>query len=83
MIDWKSLKIRRKLIKTFKTGIYLGTDERPIFPKINHVKMSDNSAQIIFNLPNGLEPKRLLKKFVFLQHFGKNVELKGDHKKLF
>ncbi|USK56596.1 AAA family ATPase [Cytobacillus solani] len=83
MIDWKSLKIRRKLIKTFKSGgIYLGTDERPIFPKINNVKVTEYSAQIVFNLPNGFDPKEVIKKeYIFLQHFGKNVELEGDHKK--
>lgn len=83
MIDWKSLKIRRKLIKTFKSGgIYLGVDERPIFPKINHVKTNEYSTQIVFNLPNGLDPKEIIKKdYIFLQHFGKNVELEGDHKK--
>ncbi|MBS4188667.1 DNA translocase FtsK [Bacillus sp. FJAT-49705] len=79
----ESLKIRRKLIKTFKSGgIYLGSDERPIFPKINHVRTTEYSAQIVFNLPNGLDPKMVTKKdYIFLQHFGKNVDLDGDHKK--
>ncbi|MED3549940.1 FtsK/SpoIIIE domain-containing protein [Cytobacillus praedii] len=83
MIDWKSIKIRRKLIKTFKSGgIYLGTDERPIFPKINNIKTNGYRTQIVFNLPNGLDPKSVVKKeYVFLQHFGKNIELEGEYKK--
>lgn len=77
------LKTRKQLIKAFRSaGLYLGDLERPIYPKINSVKLSTESTAITFTLPNGLDPKLLAKNdYVFRQYFGKSIELKGDVKR--
>lgn len=79
----EKLKARRKLIKTFRSGeIYLGDKERPIYPKIRNVQLSNDSTTITFTLPNGLDPKLLTKNlYVFQQHFGKNIQLDGEIKR--
>src|SRR5690606_29654443 len=85
---WMKLKARSKLIRAFRSGgIHLdykmsdGT-VRKIFPKIHSVKVNSDLTQYVFTLPNGLNPE-LLKKhyYVFLQYFGKTIELDGEFKK--
>lgn len=79
---WEKLKNRKKVIDTFKSaGIYLGTEENYIFPKIHNVTTNDHFTKITFSLPTGLDPKLLKKNyFVFQQKFGKNIELDGEFK---
>jgi DNA segregation ATPase FtsK/SpoIIIE, S-DNA-T family len=79
---WKELKVRKKMVESFKSaGMYLGTIEKPKFPKIHSVKVSDKITEIVFTLPAGLDPKLLKKnEFVFQQKFGKNTVIKGELK---
>lgn len=79
---FQKLSVRSKMVKAFKIGgMYLGTLERPIFPKIHAVEVEENTT-IVFTLPNGLDPKQVQKNdYVFRQIFGKNIELDGDVKK--
>jgi DNA segregation ATPase FtsK/SpoIIIE, S-DNA-T family len=85
-MNWRQtmakLNARHKLIKTFKSaGLYLGEIERPIFPKIVNVEISDQSTRLVFALPNGLDPKLIAKNhFAFQQQYGKNIEIDGDYK---
>ncbi|WP_035742862.1 FtsK/SpoIIIE domain-containing protein [Parafrankia elaeagni] len=82
MSMWEKLKVRRKMVKVFKSGqLYLGDLERPIFPKIHGVVIGKTTT-ITFTLPNGLDPKLLKKNFyVFQQEFGKKAQLEGEIKK--
>lgn len=79
---WAKLKVRSKLMKTFKSGeLYLGTTDRPIFPKIRNVSIQSHSSSVAFSLPRGLDPKEIKKKeYIFKQVFGTNIELEGDVK---
>lgn len=79
---WAKLKIRHKLVKAFKSGeLYLGTVERPIFPKIRKVTIQSHSTIVYFSIPHGLDPKELKKKdFCFKQAFGQKVEIEGESK---
>jgi DNA segregation ATPase FtsK/SpoIIIE, S-DNA-T family len=80
--SWAKLKARKRLIDVFKVGgIYRGDEERPIYPKIRSVKITDQSTEYTFSLPTGLNPDVLKKNFfVFQQILGKNIELKGEIK---
>lgn len=82
---WRKLDTRRKLIAAFrKAGLYLGDDERPIFPRIVRVKPSESQTQAVFVLPAGLDPKLVEKnRFVFEQVFGDNIDIDGDDVKRF
>lgn len=82
MSTWEKLKVRQNMVKAFRIGgLYLGEIERPVFPKIQSVKIEENTT-IVFTLPNGLDPKSISKnEYVFKQIFGKNIELEGDIKK--
>lgn len=82
MSMWEKLKIRRKMIKAFKSAqLYLGDLERPIFPKIHGVVIGKTTS-VTFTLPIGLDPKLLRKNFyVFQQEFGKIAQLEGEIKK--
>jgi DNA segregation ATPase FtsK/SpoIIIE, S-DNA-T family len=52
-----------------------------IFPKIHSVKIDDDQTEYVFALLNGMDPKEVTKKeYVFMQHFGENIELDGNHK---
>ncbi len=79
---WEKLKVRRKMIKAFKSGqLYLGDLERPVFPKIHGVEIGKTTT-VTFTLPNGLDPKLLKKNYyVFQQEFGKKAQLDGEIKK--
>lgn len=81
--SWAKLKARKQLINAFRSaGIYLGEKERPIYPKIRTVKLSNNSTTISFTIPNGLDPKLLDKHYyIFQQYFGKQIELDGEIKR--
>lgn len=80
---WRKLDTRRKLIAAFrKAGLYLGADDRPIFPRIIHVSTGENHVRVLFDLPAGLDPKLVEKnRFVFKQIFGETIELDGDVKR--
>ena len=65
MSMWMKLKARSKLIRAFRSGgIHLdykmsdGT-VRKIFPKIHSIKVSNDTTQYVFTLPNGLSPELL------------------------
>ncbi|MEK4968533.1 FtsK/SpoIIIE domain-containing protein [Cytobacillus sp. FSL R7-0696] len=77
-----SLNARKRLVNAFKSGeIYLGTAERPVFPKIHSVKIKAHSTQYTFSLPNGLNPDKLKRNyFAIMQHFGEQVRLDGEIK---
>lgn len=82
MSMWMKLKLRKQLIDSFKVaGLYLGTEERRIYPKIHSITTNKHSTKIAFSLPSGLDPN-LLKKhyYVFQQRFGKKIELEGEIK---
>jgi S-DNA-T family DNA segregation ATPase FtsK/SpoIIIE len=85
MSIWEKLQARSKLISAFKSsGIYktIGSDERKVFPKIQSVKINDQSTEYVFSLLNGMDPKEVIKKeYVFKQYFGKNIKLDGEIKK--
>lgn len=79
---WAKLKARQKLVSVFRTaGLYLGADERPIYPRIRRVKLDETITEITFTLPNGLDPKLIEKNaYIFRQFYGESIELDGDDK---
>lgn len=82
MSMWTKLKLRKQLIDSFKAaGIYLGNEERRIYPQIHSVSTNEHSTIISFSMPTGLNPD-LLKKhyYVFQQKFGKKIEIEGEIK---
>lgn len=69
----------------YNAGLFIsyknGDKTYRIFPKIHSVKIEDDQTEYIFTLRNGMDPKEVTKKeYVFMQHFGENIELDGDHK---
>lgn len=51
------------------------------YPIIRRVSESDARMQIVFTIPQGLDPKEIYKnEWLFKQTFGKEIELKGDVK---
>ncbi|MED1205874.1 FtsK/SpoIIIE domain-containing protein [Heyndrickxia acidicola] len=84
----KRQKANMELRKAFKNaGIFLkyknGDKELKIFPRIHQVNFDKKAKTTfyIFTLVNGMDPKEVMKKdYVFKQHFGKNIDLKGDSK---
>lgn len=79
---WAKLKARQKLVSLFRTaGLFLGADERPIYPRIRRVKLDGTITEITFTLPNGLDPKLIEKNaYIFRQFYGESIELDGDDK---
>jgi len=79
-------KAKAKLRKAFKSaGLYNtyknGDQVTEVFPTINDAVVDEGKTTYIFNLINGMDPKDVFKKeYVFMQHFGKNIEIDGDHK---
>lgn len=69
---------RKKLIGAFKkANLYLGDEQRYIFPKIHAI----TPKYIVFTLPTGLDPSLMKKNFyVFQQVYGKHIELDGEVK---
>ncbi|MBH0156006.1 DNA translocase FtsK [Fictibacillus sp. 5RED26] len=80
-------KYKSQLKKAFYSGgLYLTHKKKSyvhyILPKIHTVKLKDNSMQIVFTLPLGLDPKEVIKSdWLFKQQFGENVKLKQENKK--
>jgi DNA segregation ATPase FtsK/SpoIIIE, S-DNA-T family len=80
---------KKEIRKAFKNaGLYNkrknGDTEVKIYPKIHDVTfdMKQKTITYVFTLLNGMDPKEMKKKeFVFMQHFGKNIEIEGDHKR--
>jgi DNA segregation ATPase FtsK/SpoIIIE, S-DNA-T family len=78
-----------ELRKAFKNaGLYKiqknGNTDVKIYPKIIDVKLNQKQKKVtyIFTLLNGMDPKEVKKKeYVFMQHFGKNIDIDGDLKK--
>lgn len=81
---FQELKLRAKLIKTFRNaGIYkeIGEDKRKVYPKIQRIKETKRFIKINFSLPVGIDPGLLKKKYyVFEQIFGEHINLDGDIK---
>lgn len=81
-------KAKASLRKAFKNaGLYMkfknGDKDVQVFPKIHSVQFDDEkkTTTYVFDLVRGMDPKEVIKKhFVFMQHFGKNIDLDGDHK---
>jgi DNA segregation ATPase FtsK/SpoIIIE, S-DNA-T family len=80
---------KAKLRRCFKSAGLIdkyqsGDKEVIVYPKIHDVKFDEElkATRYVFTLVNGMDPKEISKKeFVFMQHFGKNIELEGDYKK--
>jgi DNA segregation ATPase FtsK/SpoIIIE, S-DNA-T family len=79
-------QLKSKLKKAFySAGLYVkyrsGDREIPVYPKIHSVIETPDKIEYVFTLINGMDPKEVTKKeYVFMQHFGENIELDGDHK---
>jgi len=77
-------RLRNKLQQCFEAGeIHLGSVKtRRIFPTIQAVKICNEKIDLIFTLPLGLDPKKILEKeWLFKQQFGENIELHQENKK--
>lgn len=87
VVNWFVKKqLKSRLNKAFyNAGLYIkyrsGDREIPIYPKIHSAIETDDKIEFVFTLLNGMDPKEVTRKeYVFKQHFGKNIELDGDHK---
>ncbi|MBP1944652.1 FtsK/SpoIIIE domain-containing protein [Cytobacillus luteolus] len=86
---FRKQKAKTELKKAFNNaGLYNkyknGDKEIKVYPKIHSVSFDDvkKTTSYVFTLLNGMDPKEVTKKeYVLLQHFGKNIEIEGDHKK--
>lgn len=85
----KNQTAKAKLRRCFKSAGLTdkhksGDKEVIIYPKIHEV-IFDTEKKLVrytFTLINGTDPKLVKKnEYAFLQHFGKNIAVKGDHKK--
>ncbi|MFP3886596.1 FtsK/SpoIIIE domain-containing protein [Priestia filamentosa] len=82
-------KEKARLRKAFNSaGLYTkyknGDKEVQVFPKIHNVVEDESNKKMtyIFSLVNGMDPKEVMKKqYVFMQYFGRNIELEGDYKR--
>ena len=79
-------KARRELIQAFRSAglFFKDAKDRLLFPIIHdvHFNEDDHSLRYVFTLRNGMDPKEVAKKeYVFRQHFGRNLELRGDLKR--
>ncbi|MGG3737517.1 FtsK/SpoIIIE domain-containing protein [Aeribacillus pallidus] len=84
IIDRQQAKIALKKA-FFNASLFIsyknGDKTYRIFPKIHSVKIDKDQTEYVFTLRNGMDPKEVTKKeYVFMQHFGANIELDGDHK---
>lgn len=87
VVNWFVKKqLKSRLNKAFyNAGLYIkyrsGDREIPIYPKIHSAIETDDKIEFVFTLLSGMDPKEVTRKeYVFKQHFGKNIELDGDHK---
>ncbi|MEH6942447.1 FtsK/SpoIIIE domain-containing protein [Bacillus sp. JJ722] len=84
---WSRLQTRKHLVKAFKSaGVFLAWQtsqgEKRVYPKIHAIRGDGQSTEIVFTLPNGVDPALLRKNyFVFEQYFGRTIELEGEIKK--
>lgn len=86
---FRKQKAKAKLRRAFKSAGLInkhknGEKEIIVYPTIHDVSFDDKkkSVRYVFTLINGMDPKEVEKKdYVFMQHFGKNIELDGDYKK--
>ncbi|HDR8108834.1 TPA: FtsK/SpoIIIE domain-containing protein [Bacillus cereus] len=86
--EWMNKRsLKQQLIEVFrKAGLYIEHQTRggqiPIYPKIHVVTSSNQCVQYVFTIPNGLDPKKIEKKwFCFQQILGRNIAIEGDIKK--
>ncbi|MDP4085774.1 MAG: FtsK/SpoIIIE domain-containing protein [Bacillota bacterium] len=85
----KTQKAKAKLRRAFKSAGLInkyknGEKEVMVYPTIHDVAFDDKkkSTRYVFTLINGMDPKEVEKKdYVFMQHFGKHIEIDGDYKK--
>ncbi|NBI28082.1 FtsK/SpoIIIE domain-containing protein [Chengkuizengella marina] len=81
--------IRSKMMKIFKLGdlaVKHKTKNREIinYPSIVDVRVKEDVKQIIFNLPDGLNPEKVVKHiWLFKQKFGEHIELHSKSTKIF
>ncbi|TKI81187.1 FtsK/SpoIIIE domain-containing protein [Bacillus mycoides] len=79
--------LKHQLTEVFhKADLYIDHQTRggkiPIFPKIHDISSSKESERYVFTIPNGLDPKKIEKKwFCFQQILGRNIAVEGDIKK--
>jgi DNA segregation ATPase FtsK/SpoIIIE, S-DNA-T family len=69
----------------YNAGLFIsyknGDKTYKIFPKIHSVDITEDQTEYVFTLKNGMDPKEVMKKeYVFMQHFGENIKLDGNHK---
>ncbi|EJV42378.1 hypothetical protein IEK_05707 [Bacillus toyonensis] len=80
-------RLRNQLIEVFgKASLYTEHQTRGgkvlIYPKVHTVSSSAESVRYVFTIPNGLDPKKIEKKwFCFQQILGRNIKIEGDVKK--
>jgi DNA segregation ATPase FtsK/SpoIIIE, S-DNA-T family len=79
-------RLKAQLKKAFHSaGLYIpyknGDRVIPVYPRIHSAVETDDKIEFVFTLKNGMDPKEVTKKeYVFMQYFGENIELDGDHK---
>lgn len=80
--DLKKLFKDGNLVKKVKIRNVMSKDtEQYIYPDIKRIDFYNGYAQIIFAIPNGMDPEEVTKRYwLFEQGFGSNIELKGDSK---
>ncbi|MCM3536610.1 FtsK/SpoIIIE domain-containing protein [Priestia endophytica] len=86
---WANVKARGALMKAFKDAdickkVKVGDKTHIRYPTIHAVtyEPSTEVATYVFTVPNGFNPEDVLNKYyVFVQHFGESIELKGKYKK--
>lgn len=84
MYQWlEKQRERGRLLYAFKSGGFsIKHGDRQVYPLIHSVRFFEGRREFVFTLPNGLDPKLLLKnEYVFKQVFGRNLELSGDLKR--
>lgn len=84
---FRSMQDKSKLKYAFKVAnLTLTRDVRKtkytLYPIIHSVKYKNDFAEMVFTLPNGVDPSQVEKhEFVFKQVFGTNTEVRGDLKR--
>jgi DNA segregation ATPase FtsK/SpoIIIE, S-DNA-T family len=86
---WAKVKARGALMKVFKDAdickkVKVGEKTHVRYPTIHAVTYEPSAevATYVFTVPNGFNPEDVLNKYyVFVQHFGESIELKGKYKK--
>jgi FtsK/SpoIIIE family. len=79
-------RLKAQLKKAFySAGLYVpyksGDRVIPVYPRIHSAVETSDKIEFVFTLKNGMDPREVTKKeYVFMQYFGENIELDGDHK---